>query len=237
MPRMRMLYVALAAVFAAWLSLLIPKLHAQEGIAQLIMDKILARIFSEAGARNNLKCDLISMEERYDSSGKLKSRKPARPGPPKVFKGRPKIDGIDLASLYKILDERYDFYIDDQESIGVMNGIVRAIVKFKPKSNLKIRETADQFVNRLSGKIYIDLDELYMVKLNGTIDKTFSFTITSPWILYIPVTVTVYRVNFMAEYELSNGIVVENLIIGEADYETRGRGTVKRTYTLSNCRM
>ena len=182
--------------------------------------------------RKKVSADLISNVEEIDSKGKT-SKKTSR----SVIDGRPKIDRLDTDDLYQAFSTRFNFYIDESESTAVIDNIKCAVIKFRPKPNLKADGLTDQIINRLTGSVYINIDNFQIIKIEGSINYHFYAEYVAWFLLNIPIGVDFYQFYFLVEYTVFNDIVIEKNLIGTADYEIRNRGTEKHHYTLSNYRF
>ena len=213
-----------------WLMNLSPPVIAQSSLAQIMAEKSLSKIISPTD-RRNLRIDVETITENYDAGGNQKLAKTEH----KTTDGRLSVRGISMEELYRALGNRFDFYIETDESTAVIKNTTCAIIKFKPKSNLAINKTADQFVNRTEGSIYINLDNFNIASIEGYIRNPFSFTFS--W-FFIPIArINVYQFKFVVEYTVFNNMLVEQSINGLADYEIRNRGIEKFTNKLSNHRI
>ncbi|KKT82571.1 MAG: hypothetical protein UW79_C0004G0028 [Candidatus Yanofskybacteria bacterium GW2011_GWA2_44_9] len=201
----------------------------EQNIGQLMMNKVLTRIMHEAKNRAAIKADKTYTVKKYNTHGSVKSEKSET----KTVQGRPKLEGVSL-DIYQILGSKYDFYIDPQESVATVNGTECAVVKFRPKAGLRKGGVADEFINRLEGTVYINIEEYYMVKIEGKVPQPFQFTYNLLYV--IPIGVDVYRLDFSAEYQLFNGIVVERYFRGFVDYEVKNRGAEEHIHALTNYR-
>ncbi len=200
-------------------------------IAKLMVEKGLSKINNPA--RRNIITDMVSNSEEYDDQGHLKSKKTEK----RTITGPPKLINLSVEELYQAFQTRYEFFIDpSDETAAVINDVKCAVIKFKPKPDLKVRKTADEFINRTSGKVYLNLDNLSVVKVEGNINYHFSFDVSSIFILFIPINVDVYNFEFTVEYTEYKDMVIEKYLTGTADYEVRKRGTEKYTYALGNYR-
>lgn len=208
--------------------------YAQQNIAQLLTGQGLSRIIDNKSLRNSFVSDVASVTEKYDKDGKLKSKDSKTSS----IQGKPKLNKLDVDDLYQAFATRYDFYIDIQENTtAVVNGLECAVIKFRPKPNLATKETADQFINRLNGTIYVyvSANDTHVVKIDGFIENHFNFMY---WALgFIPIGVDVYKFKFSVEYSLFNNIPVETSLTGIVDYEIRNRGSEEYKYTINNYRV
>lgn len=203
---------------------------AQPNLAQVMVERSLPKMISPSD-RKNLRIDIETTTESYDVNGNLKSTKVEN----KTTDGRLEVRGMSMEELYRALEARYDFYIDTAESTAVINNMICAIVKFKPKSNLGVKKTADHFINRSEGSIYINLDNFDIVKITGAIKNPFNFTFS--W-FFIPIAnVEIYQFEFTVEYVIFNNTTVEQSIVGLADYKIRNRSIEKFTNKITNHRM
>lgn len=221
----------LLSVFFPWL--IISQLGPPpiENIAQLLVERGLAKINTES--RKDVFADMVSIKKEYDINSKEVSKKISR----RTILGRPKLDKLSIDELYQAFETRYYFYIDDLENTVNVDNITYGVIKYKPKADLKINKTADQFINRVEGKIYIDIDKLKITKIEGAIPNKFSFDFSYWALLFIPIQIDMHKFEFSVEYATFNNISVENHLTGLADYEVRNRGTETHEYILSNYRM
>lgn len=207
-----------------------PPILAQPDLAHVMVEKSISKIISPS-ARRNIRIDIETITEDYNTNGNLKQ--PAKPRH-KTTDGRLEVQGMNIEELYQALGTIYDFYIDPNESTAVINSITCAVVKFQPKPNLPVNKTADNFINRSEGSIYINLDSLVITRLVGSIKNPFYFTFY--W-KSIPITrIDVYQFKFEVEYIQFGSVVVEKTLNGLADYEIRNRGTKKFTNNITNHR-
>lgn len=209
--------------------------QAEPGIARLIIDKGLEGINNDT--RKNVIADVSSIDEKYANKqafidGHPKSRQERK----KTITGRPSLDGIVTDELYKAFATRFDFFIDNNASTELINGIRYALIKFTPKPNLISKTVTDAFINHTAGKVYIHLDNYAIVRVEGSISDHF-VTTWRAWWSPISFEIDVYEFRFSVDYALFNNIVVEKHLEGMADYEIRNRGVDKHTYILSNYRM
>lgn len=202
-------------------------------IAQIMMDKGLASINDPL--RKNVIADVFSTSEEYDTQGNRKSADTDN----YTIVGRPKLDKLNIDELYRAFATRFDFYIDNAYSADTINGTTYAVVKYRPKPGLSYDNVTDSFINRVSGKVYINLDNFVIYKIDGGINYPFSTTWhPGPKLLYfISIGIDVYEFNFSIEYTGFNNMVIEKFLTGAADYKIRNRGLEKHFYTLSNYRM
>ena len=195
-------------------------------IAQLLIEKGLAKINDIQ--RNKIRADLHSSDE---DKGQLEEGDG-------IITGRPRlVENLSVKELYDAFGSRFEFYIDDPKSTQEINGKIYGVIKFRPKTGLNIRKTADQFINRVSGNVYMDLDTFFIARVDGSVENPFSFRFKY-W--FIPLTtVHVHRFEFSVEYTMFNNIAVEKKLSGSADFDHtyRSRGMRKSTYTLDNYRM
>ncbi len=209
-----------------------PPLMAQENLAQILVEKGMAKII-KLDIRKITRIDIENTTEKYDKEGTKKSGKTEH----KTTDARLEVRGISMEELYQAFQTRYDFYIDMNESTAVINDVTYAVVKFGPKPNLTIKKTADQLINRSEGSIYINLDNFDIVKIHGFIKDPFDFIFY--W-KFIPLAhINVYQFEFTVEYTTFNNMTVEQSVGGIADYDTtiQGRGMEKFTNKISNYRM
>lgn len=205
---------------------------AQSDLAQVMVERGLSKVISPT-ARRNIRIDIETTTEKFDANGNSKSNKMER----KTTDGRLEVRGINIEELYQAFATRYNFYIDTGGNTAIINNVTCALVKFKPKSNLAIRKTADQFINRAEGSIYINLDNLNVVRIEGFIKNPFDFVFS--W-YFVPIApVDVYQFAFSVEYTLFNNTLVEKSLNGLADYEIGigARSVEKFTNKISNHRM
>lgn len=209
--------------------------QAKPGIAQLIMDKGLDRINNDV--RKNVIADLNSVNKKYANKqalidGRSKSEQERR----KIITGWPSLNGMDVDKLYSAFAIRFNFFIDNDDSTGVINGIRYALIKFTPKPNLTSKSVTDAFINHTAGNVYINLDNYEIVRVEGSINSHF-VTTWKAWWLPISFDIDVYEFSFSIDYTIFNNMVVEKNLTGMVDYEIRNRSVEKHTYTLSNYRM
>lgn len=203
---------------------------AQPNLAQVMVERSLAKMINPSD-RKNLRIDVETTTESYDTSGNVKSKKVEN----KTTDGRLEVRGMSMEELYRAFETRYDFYIDIAESTAVINNTTCAVVKFRPKSNLGVKKTADHFINRSEGSIYINLDNFDIVRITGAIKNPFNFTFS--W-YFIPIAnVEIYQFEFTVEYIIFNNTTVEQSISGLADYKVRSRSVEKFTNKITNHRM
>jgi len=210
-------------------------IQAKPGIAQLIIDKGLARINNDA--RKNVIADVNSIDEKYANKqalldGHPKSKQERR----KTITGRPSLDGMNVDELYKAFATRFDFFIDNNDSTGIIDGLRYALIKFSPKPNLTNNTVTNAFINHTAGKVYINLDNYEIVRIEGDISNHF-VTIWRAWWSPISFDIDVYEFGFSIDYVMFNNMMIEKNLNGIVDYEIRNRGVEKHTYTLSNYRM
>ncbi len=213
------------------LTSLSPPVMAQPDLAHVIVGKSVAKIISP-GARRNIRIDIETTIENYYDNGNLKSSKSES----KTTDGRLEVRGMKIEELYRAFETRYDFYIDPAESADILNNITCAIVKFRPKPNLSIKKTTDQFINRSEGSIYINLDNFDIVRIAGSIKNPFSFTFS--W-FFIPIAqVNIYQLEFLAEYTTFDSVLVEQTLNGLADYRVNNNRSIEKfTNKITNHRI
>lgn len=209
--------------------------QAEPGIAQLIIDKGLNRINNDA--RKNIIANTYSVNEKYANKkdlidGHSKSRQERN----KTLTGRPSLDGMNVDELYNAFITRFNFLIDNNDSTGVINDVRYALIKFSPKPNLTSKTVTDAFINRTAGKVYIDLDNYEIVRIEGGISNHF-ITTWRAWWSPVSFDIDVYEFNFSIDYTVFNNMVIEKNLAGMVDYEIRNRGIDKHAYTLSNYRI
>lgn len=203
-------------------------------ISRLLVDKGLARINNDL--RKRVVADVVLTDEDYSDKEAYTQNKPKSSKTGKrTITGRPKLDRMNIDDLYQAFSTRFDFYIDDNDSTATIDGIQYVAIRYKPKPNLRFRNATDQFVNRLKGSVYINLDNFQITRIEGEIDYHFDFDYRI--IGLIPIDIDVYEFRFYVEYEIFNDIVIEKSLGGMADYEVRSRGIENHTYTLSNYRI
>jgi hypothetical protein len=209
--------------------------QAEPGIARLIIDKGLARINNDA--RKNVIADIYSVDEEYVNKQAMINNSPkSKRDRKKIITGRPSLDGMSVDELYKAFAIRFDFFIDNNESIGVIDNTRYALIKFAPKPNLTSNTVTDALINRTAGKVYINLDNYEIVRIEGSISNHF-VTTWRAWWSPISFDIDVYEFSFSIDYTVFNNIVIEKNLDGMVDYEIRTRGIDKHTYTLRNYRM
>ena len=207
----------------------------EPNIAQLIVSKGLDRI--NDNTRKDVITDVYSVDEKYVNKQALIDGRPkSRQERKKTITGRPSLDGMNVDELYKAFATRFDFFIDNDDSTGVINDSLYALIKFKPKSNLSNKTVTDAFVNRPVGKVYLNLDNYEIVRVEGEIVNHFTTT-WKAWWSPISFDIDVYEFGFSIDYTTFNNMVIEKNLTGMVDYEVRNRGVEKHTYTLSNYRM
>lgn len=207
----------------------------EPGIAQIIIDKGLDKINNDA--RKNVITDVNSTDEKYiDKQALIDGRPKSRQAGKKTVTGRQSLGSMNVDDLYKAFATRFDFIIDNNDSTGVINGIQCALIKFSPKPNLTSKTVTDAFINRTSGKVYINLDNYEIVRVEGGISNHF-ITTWRAWWSPISFDIDVYELSFSIDYTVFNNMVIEKNMEGTIDYEIRNRGVEKHTYTLSNHRM
>ena len=143
---------------------------------------------------------------------------------------------MNIDELYKAFVTRFDFFIDNGDSTGMINGTRYALIKFNPKPNLTSKTVTNAFINHTSGKVYINLDNYEIVRIKGGIGNHF-VTTWRAWWAPISFDIDVYEFGFSIDYTVFNNMVIEKNLDGMVDYEIRNRGVDKNTYTLSNYRM
>ena len=207
-----------------------PPATTQLDLAQIMVKRAMDKIITPSN-RRNIRIDVGTITEKYDASGHKKSEKIEH----KTTDGRMEIRGINIDELYRAFETRYNFYIDANESTASINNITCARIKFKSKPNLAVKKTIDQFINRTEGSIYINLDDLNIVKIEGLIKNAFYFNFS--W-YFIPIArIDIYQFEFSVEYILFENILVENSINGSVDYKIIRRGVEKFTNKITNHRM
>ena len=203
-------------------------------ISRLLVDKGLARINNDL--RKRVVADVILTDEDYINKEAYVQNKPksSKIGK-KTITGRPKLDRMNIDDLYQAFATRFDFYIDDDNSTTTIDGIQYITIKYRPKPNLRFRNATDEFINRLSGSLYINLDNFQIARIEGEVGYHFDFDYRI--IGLIPIDIDVYEFKFYVEYTVFNDIVIEKSLGGMADYEVRSRGIENHTYILDNYRI
>ncbi|OGM97050.1 MAG: hypothetical protein A3B86_02865 [Candidatus Yanofskybacteria bacterium RIFCSPHIGHO2_02_FULL_38_22b] len=212
-----------------------PPILAQETIAKLLVDKGLAKINVEP--RKTITTDVVSVTEEYANkeaydNKRSKSIKTSR----KTITGRPKLGYLNVDELYQAFATRFDFLIENNDSTGVINDVQCALIKFTPKPNLTSKTVTDAFINHTAGKVYINLDNFEIIRIEGGINNHF-VTTWRAWWSPIAFDVDVYEFSFSIDYTIFNNVVIEKNLEGMADYEIRNRGIDRHIYTLSNYRI
>ncbi len=209
--------------------------QAKPSIARLIMDKGLTRINNDA--RKNVVADMYSVDEEFATKQALLDNRPkSRQEKRKTITGRPSLDGMSIDELYNAFATRFDFGIDNDDSTGVINNVRYALIKFTPKPNLANNTVTNALINHTAGKIYINLDNYEIVRIEGGISNHF-VTTWRAWWSPISFDVDVYEFGFSIDYTVFNNMVIEKNLNGMVDYEIRNRGVKKLAYILSNYRM
>lgn len=208
---------------------------AQETFAKLLIDKGLAKINVEA--RKRVTSEIASVTEKYANkedynNKKIKSRKTNT----RTVTGRPKLGYLNIDELYEAFATRFDFLIDNKDSTAIIDGNKYGLIRFVPKPNLVSKTVTDAIINHTSGKVYIDLDNDVIARIEGGVSDHF-VTTWRAWYSPISFDIDIYEFSFTIDYALFNNVVIEKNLEGMADYEIRNRGIDKNTYTLSNYRM
>ena len=211
-----------------------------------MVEKALSKVV-QPNTRKNIIADRKTTTNGYDSSCNIESKQLgirieevcAKPKSHKTINQsadlRMKLRGLDIDDLYGALMVRHDFYIDPAEDTKVIEGKNCVIIKFSPKNNLAMREVSDQFINRVSGSIYIDLDNVTIARIDGSTNHQFYFNYTI--LGFIHIRVDVYSFEFSVEYNQFGNMMVEKTVNGLADYEIRSRSTEQYINKISNYRM
>lgn len=208
---------------------------AQETIAKLLIDKGLAKINVEA--RKTVTSEIASITEKYADkeaydNKKIKSRKTNT----RTITGRPKLGYLNIDDLYRAFATRFDFLIDNNNSTAIIDGTQYGLIRFVPKPNLVSKTVTDAIINHTSGKVYIDLDDNIIVRIEGGVSDHF-VTTWRAWYSPIFFDVDVYELSFSINYTVFNDVVIEKDLEGMVDYEVINRGIDRHVYTLSNYRM
>lgn len=208
---------------------------AQETIAKLLIDKSLEKINVEA--RKNVTTDLASVTEKYADkvaydNKKVKSRKTNT----RIITGRPKLGYLNIDDLYGAFATRFDFLIDNNNSTAIIDGTQYGLIRFVPKPNLVSKTVTDAIINHTSGKVYIDIDNNVIVRIEGGVSDHF-LTTWRAWYSPISFDIDIYEFSFSINYTVFNNVVIEKNLEGMVDYEIRNRGIERHVYTLSNYRM
>ncbi len=208
--------------------------QAEPGIARLIIDKGLDRINNDE--RKNIITDISLVDEKYANKQALIDGRPkSRQERKKTITGRPSLDGMNIDDLYKAFATRFDFFVDNNNSTGVINGVRYALIKFNPKPNLTSKTVTDALINHMAGKVYINLDNYEIIRVEGGISNHF-VTTWRAWWSPISFDIDVYEFDFSIDYTIFSNIVIEKNLAGMVDYEIRNRSVEKHAYTLSNYR-
>lgn len=213
--------------------------------AQLMFEKGLSKMV-QPDARKNIIVDRETITEKYDGNCNIESKKSgisieeicepkSRKASHKSTDLKLKVKGLDIDDLYRALATRHNFYIDPAEDTKIIDGKTYIIIKFSPRNNLAIRETTDQFINRVLGFIYIDLDNLTITRIDGSINYSFHFNYSL--LGFIPIRVDVYSFEFSVEYSPFKNITVEKSVNGLVDYKIRNRDTEKYINRINNHRV
>lgn len=207
----------------------------EPGIARLIIDKGLDRIKNDV--RKNVIADVYSVDEKYaDKQALIDGRPKSKQERMKTITGRPSLGSMNVDELYKSFATRFDFLIDNNDSTGMINDIRYALIKFTPKPNLTSKTVTDAFINHTAGKVYINLDNYEIVRVEGGISNHF-VTTWRAWWSPISFDIDVYEFDFSIDYTVFNNMVIEKNLTGIVDYEIRNRSTEKHSYMFSNYRM
>ena len=216
-------------------SLISENYQSKPSIAKLIIDRSLEKI--NDSNRKNVITDIFSVHEKYTNKQTFLDRRPkSRQEGKKTVIGRPKLDSINIDELYKSFSTRFDFIIDNDDSTGVINGVRLGLIKFNPKPNLISKTVTDAFINHTAGKIYVNLDNYEIVRIEGGVNSHF-ITTWRAWWAPISFDIDVYEFDFLIDYTTFNKMVIEKNLDAMVDYEIRNRGIDKYVYTLSNHRM
>lgn len=204
-------------------------------IARLIMDQSLAKINN--GARKNVITDMYSLKEEYpDKQAVTNNRPKSRQEKIRTITGRPNLDNMSIDKLYDAFVTRFDFFIDNENSTEVFNNIRYALIKFTPKPKLSNNTVTDTIINHTAGKVYINLDNYEIIRIEGGAKNHFITTWRAWWSPF-SFRIDVYEFSFSIDYAIFNSMVIEKNLSIMVDYEIRSRGVEKYNYILSNYRM
>ena len=88
-----------------------------------------------------------------------------------VTNAKPQVSNLNFNS---IIGERYNFRLVGEE---LLNGRGYFLIAFQPKEpldQLPFNERLDEGINRMYGTLYVDIEELYVWKLEGQLTASFS---------------------------------------------------------------
>ncbi len=179
-------------------------------------------IYNEVSTQKefNYKGDKLSAKEEAETIDGLRSR----------------LAGFDLSigELLQILVVKHQF--SEPEEV-ILNNKSYWLINFYPKSGLIDNTTENKFLNRLQGKIWLDVQNNSLWRVEAQISESRAFSFRT-WKLLglVPIHVKSFKLTFQQiEYM---GIMVENSIQVEAKYvvlsETRTR---KYDFQYSNYRL
>lgn len=194
-------------------------LHAQKpNPADLIMEKAIKK----AQENNRLKHNQFTYQQKetvdeYDLKGNRRSRKQKTTD---ITRSDGNIAGVKL-DIYEALGTRYLFKMSPSNSIVAEGLSLQAVVEFSPKPELKIAGIEDNFINHLSGKVYVNLEDYSIPKIEASAAQPFSFRYWG-WGVF-PLTITINKFTLEFNQVKFQDIWVEQTIRANAIFDTIAR--------------
>lgn len=203
-------------------------------LASWTIQKVIRDAQSNKTAKARLKYRESSVEEEYHANGTLKSRKAN--SRTVDGSGKSRVAGFEL-DLYELLADTYNFRLADTGSatgLTVIDSKVYIVIDFSPKEGLRFRDLADRFVQRLHGRIWVDVsgDQYYIYRMEGRIPE-FSFTYWKWGIIPIPITIKSLHLKLNQE-RLGSGVVVEKYAAATVVFDSIQDGRREYRYNYDN---
>ncbi len=197
------------------------------------------RVIRDAHENKKLKAKIkyseSSLEEEYDSKNNLRSKKNRS----KTIDGdgKSQVAGFEI-DLYNILADTYNFKLADTGNtagLTVIDDKVYVVIDFSPKPGLVYKNLTDRFIQRLEGRMFIDVqgEHYYIYKLEARIPQEFSFTY---WWVFIPVPITIKSFGFTLIQERIDleSIIAEKHIEAMIAFDSMRDGRKEFRYDYSN---
>lgn len=209
-----------------------------DDLASWTIQKVLRDAEENKRAKTRITYRESSTEEEYDTNGGLRWRKPERGLNTRTVDGSSKsrVAGFEL-DLYEILTNTYNFRLANTGSatgLTVIDDKVYIVVDFTPKNGLRFKSISDRFIQRLHGRIWVDVggDRYFIYKMEGNTPE-FSFTYWKWGIIPIPITIKSLRLTLNQE-RLESGVVVERSAEASVIFDSLQDGRREYRYTFDN---
>lgn len=211
-----------------------------DDVASWTIQKVIKDAKDNKQAKSQLRYRELSVEEEFDTNGVSRSRKPAQGVATRIVDGSQKsrIAGFEL-DLYDILADRYNFEMANTSSspgLTIIDGRVYVVIDFAPKAGLKYKSIEDRFINRLHGRIFVDVrgEYYYIKKTEIHIPEEFGFTYWKFGILPVPITIKNFRFTLTQERLEPEGVVVERTLEASTTFDSIRDGRKEYRYNYDN---